>query len=167
MLKEFIENSCFALPCFKESDFGIKPNGTFIINNKKSVFLLSEKQTFAYNLLDGKITTAYFENALVSVKGKPRILTDFKNKKCTIKLNIISQEESGVPQKKNIKRSIINAGEEILEIFNDLKCDPLNIKDTQKAYFLTNKSFKENSIPLNKLSEIKIKINYILTNKEL
>lgn len=166
-LKEFSNKTTFALPCFTVSTSGLKPCGTFIVKNKKAVFMISEEQTFLYNLLDGKINTAHFENALISVKGKPKITTDLKTKKCLIEFNIMSQEESGGFQKKNIKGSIESQANKLLDILKELKCDPLNIKNSQKKYFLTNKDFRENAIPTDKLEELKIKINYTLTNKEL
>ena len=166
-LKEFNEEFCFTLPLIKSSESGITPCGTLIINNKKSVFMLSEEQTFAYNLLDGKIKTANFENALISIKGKPKIITDFKKKHCTIEFNIISQEESGTFKKKNIKRSIENSANNLVELFfEEIKCDPLKLKDSQKKYFLTNRDFKKNAITVTDMNKMKVKINYTLTNRE-
>ena len=163
-LWEFLKKDCFAIPLYTPSFEGLVPDGTYILNDGKISLHLTENETYFYNMLSGNIRTTRYKNSLLNLEKKPSAKTDFENKTLTYTIRIKCQKEKG--GKYNTQKELKNGLNNVLNKLKTNNTDALQMKSSQKKYFLTFDSFEQNSLNISEL-DLKTNLIYHEINKEV
>lgn len=143
-LWEILNKENLTVPCFKQSSWGISPDGTYLLKKNTPIHKFSRNDTLYLNIVRGNLKAININGDKTVPERKPFISNDLKNKSAIIYINLSGEVKD--------TSSIENGINKVVSVMQKNDCDALNLKNSQKKFFSDNKTFEKKSVDIGKMN---------------